>query len=84
MERWLKVKAKRGRGEGAALWDLGRELTIGHTRGEVVSLVVSTSAEVAGALSGGLSRLALQHVDDVHTVDTLQSCVQALHCSEDA
>lgn len=73
-----------GHGEGAALWDLGRELTIGHTRGEVLSLVVSASAEVAGALSRGLRRLALQHVDYVHAVDTLQSCVQALHCSEDA
>lgn len=59
------------------------ELTIGHTRGEVLSLVVSPSAEVTGALSGRLRWLALQHVDNVHAVDTLQSCIQALHCSED-
>lgn len=72
-----------GHGEGAALWDLGRELTIGHTRGEVLSLIVSASAEISGALSRRLRRLALQHVYNVHTVDTLQSCVQALHCSED-
>ena len=60
-----------------------RELTIGHTRGEVLSLVVSAPAHITGALSGGLRRLALQHVDDVHAVDALQSRVQALHCSKD-
>lgn len=78
---WLEVK--RDMGEGAALLDLGRELTIGHTRGEVVSLIVSASAEITGALSRGLRRLALQHAYDVHTVNTLQGRVQALHCSDD-
>lgn len=71
-------QSKRDMGEGAAVWNLGRELTIGHTRGEVV-YIVSTSAEVPG-LSHRLRWLALQHVDYVHTVNTLQSCIQALHC----
>lgn len=63
-------------------WDLGRALTIGHTRGQMVSLAVSTSVEITGSLSHRLRWLALQHVDDVHAVDALQSCVQTLHCSE--
>jgi len=67
----------------AALWDWGRELTIGYTRGEVVSLIVPAS-EFMGALSQWLRRLPLQHIDDVHTVNTLQSRVQALHCRENA
>lgn len=69
--------------KGAALWDLGKEITIGDTRGEVVSLIVSASAEITGALSRRLWRLALQHVDYVHAVDTFQSRVQTLHCREE-
>lgn len=41
---------------------------------------VSAPAGVTGGRPGRLRRLALQHVDDVHAVDTLQSHVQALHC----
>lgn len=78
----FRGQGEKGSGEGKGCivgpWKKGG-LTIGHTRGEVLSLVVPASAEVAGALSGGLRRLALQHVDDVHAVDALQSCVQALH-----
>lgn len=48
----------------------------------MLSLVVSTSVEITGALPHGLRWLALQHVDDVHAVNALQSCVQALHCSD--
>lgn len=48
----------------------------------MVSLAVSTSVEITGSLSHRLRWLALQHVDDVHAVDALQSCVQTLHCSE--
>lgn len=75
-------KRDTGKGLHRGVWE--GELTIGHTRGEVLSLVVSASAEITGALSRRLRRLALQHVDDVHAVDALQSCVQALHCSEEA
>lgn len=64
-------------GENCTIWE--PELTIGHTRGEVLSFV-SAPAGVTGGRPGWLRRLALQHVDDVHAVDTLQSHVQALHC----
>lgn len=74
-------KMDMGKGLHCGIWE--PELTIGHTRGEVLSLTVSASAEVTGTLSRWLRRLALQHVDYVHTVDTLESCIQALHCSED-
>lgn len=70
-----------GKGLQCGIWE--GELTIGHTRGEVLSLVVSASGEIT-ALSRGLRRLPLQHVNYVHAVDTLQSCVQALHCRDDA
>lgn len=73
---------QKGHREEAALWDLGRELTIRHTRRDVLSLIVSASIEITGTLSRRLGWLALQHVDYVHTVDTLQSCVQALHYRE--
>lgn len=69
------------KGLHCGIWE--PKLTIGHTRGEVLSLIVSASAEITGALSRWLRWLALQHVDYVHTVDTLQSCIQALHCGED-
>lgn len=83
MKRRLRVKAKWTWGRlHCGIWE--GELTIGQTRGKVLPLVVSASAEVTGPLSRSLRRLALQHVDYVHTINTLQSCVQALHCSEDA
>lgn len=84
MERWLGVKAEGDVGKGLHCGTWEGELTIGHTRGEVFSLVVAAPAHVTGALSNGLRRLALQHVDYVHPVDALQSCVQALHCGGDA
>lgn len=71
-----------GKGLHCGTWE--GELTIGHTRGEVLSLIVSAPGHVTGTLSDGLRRLALQHVDYVHAVDALQSCVQALHCGGDA
>lgn len=64
-------------GENCTIWE--PELTIGHTRGEVLSLM-SAPAGVPAGRPGRLRRLALQHVDDVHAVDALQSHVQALHC----
>lgn len=58
------------------------ELTVGHTGGEVLPLIVLASAEITGALSRWLWRLTFQHVDNVHAVDTLQSHIQALHYSD--
>lgn len=90
IEKCFRVEAERDTGKGLHCriwgvgWGWGWGLTIGHTRGKVFSLVVSASAEVTGALSRRLRRLALQHADDVHAVDALQSSVQALHCSQGA
>lgn len=81
------VNRKRGHREKAALWDLRLvilplvNLTIGHTRGKMLSVVVPAPAEITGALSRRLRWLSLQHTDNVHTVNALQSRVQALHCS---
>lgn len=83
MERWLNP----GQREKEKIWrcgKLGGELTIGHTRGEVLPLVVLMPADIPGALSRRLRWLTFQHVDYVHPVDALQSCVQTLHCREDA
>lgn len=74
-------KMDMGKGLHCGIWE--PELTIGHTRGEVLSLILPASAEVTGALSRWLRRLALQHADYVHTVNALQSYIQALHCRHD-
>lgn len=80
--RWRGSWGLRGRGGGGGI---KCELTIGQTRRKMLSVVVPMSVEVTWPLSGWWRRrplLALQHVDDVQTVDALQSRVQALHCSE--
>lgn len=49
------------------------------------SVMVPASIELTWSLSGWWRRcplLALEHVDNVQTVDALQSCVQTLHCSK--
>lgn len=75
-----KISQGGERGAGSTA-NLQRELTIGHTRGEMLS-AMAASAEIPGALPLRLGRRTLQHVDDVHAVDALQSCVQALHCGQ--
>lgn len=81
---WLGVKAKGIQENGLHCGKWVRELTIGDTRGEMISFIVSASANLLRAFSPSLIRLALQHVHYVHTVYALQSCVQALHCIKEA